>query len=503
MGKFIFVFVFLAAFSVVGAQSSEPPSDLPHRVYGEVTSDDISTSGLNVSFRNSTNYTVVSGNISSQSFYDLYLSGLGSGEDFYLFLGGENTTEYVNFSQGASEGLNCHLDADSYTCVDDSSSSDGSNDGGGNDNSGSGSTDDGSIGGGSGGSGGGGFSGGGFAPVPEDEPVEISTELVNGEADVLVGEVEEDQLVEITVSGSNYLKGFSFTAGESGNVSVNLEVHEEMPGNYGTIEGDVFRYFLVEIEGIDAFTNTSLAYQVPESWLIERNFSVENISADLSQGASWQSIETRLVADSLSMNSFEAVSGNSDGLFAVKVPSQESPKSDQEPKTRELSVQGLSVTPSEDGENAEVTAMVVNNHQSRVNDSLTLTKNGENLQSWQISLEPGQTRELSFTSSLDREKSSSFSLGGETARIDIGSSENGGGLPLIWILIGAGAVIVITGLMAYIYFFEYRRASELDDTIRSIEESGQRLNQEMENVRGNVERLRGNLENSENGTHNK
>ncbi len=485
--KGLFLFLTVLLFFSVSVAQPQPP----HRVYGDVTSDDISTSGLNVSFRNSTNFTVVSGETDSQGVYDVYLSGLDTGERAYLFLEDENTTEYVSFSQGASEGLDCHLDTSTYTCVEDDSGGSDEEDNQDNDPQEEDDPGDGDDGGGTGGGGsGGGFGGGGFAPASEDEPVEVSSELVNGEAEVIVGEVDEDQPVEITVSESDYIQGLSFTAGESGNVSVNLEGYEEMPGNYGAIEGKVFRYFLAEVEGIETFTNMSLGYQVPESWLIERNLSVENVSSDLSQGASWGSVENKLIADGLTMNSFEAVSEDTDGLFAVKVPEQNETDGQQRPENRGVEVQSLSVTPSQDGENAEVTAIVVNNNEKSVNDSLTLTRDGEEVESWQVSLEPGETRELSFSTNLDGSDSQSFSLGGEAASLDTGSDDESGGLPLLLIVAGGGILLLITVLLAYIYLVEYRRASELDETIRSIEESGERVNQEMENVRNNIERLR-------------
>ena len=473
MKAFKLLLIGLLALSFVAISVAQPT--LPHRVYGEFTddADGSEISGLNVSF-NASGSIVATQNTSSEGFYDLYIQGLSSGENVYLFADGSNTTEYVNFTNGSSTALNCRLNS-SNLCVDtsDDDSNDKDEDDTGddtNDNTNDDNNGDDNGGGSTGGGGGGGSppAGGGFAPLPDDDPVEKSSKLENGEANISLGEVEQDQLVSVEVSDADYLDGFTFTASSSGDAYVYLKSSNstslEDPGS------DVLHYFEVRVSGIDSFTNGSLAYTLPASVLNERNASPSDVSVQINSGGSWRAVDNSVTYEGVSSDSFRADSGGVDGVFAVNVPEIESRETgeNETESTEGLNIQSLTVTPSENGDTASVNLVAVNNRQEALDDVVELRRNGEVVKDWNISLESGETRELSYTSEIGGSEDYMFSAGSESASLTSGSGEDDEGLPIF--LIAVVAILILVGaVLVYIYIIEYRQAQELDEVIEGIE----------------------------------
>ena len=466
---------------------------LPHRVYGEVTSDSDGSamSGLNVSFRNSSSYIAGTQNTSTSGFYDMNIDNLESEEAVYLFLDGSNTSEHVNFSRGSSSELNCRFDGSS--CVENSGGNDDEDtDDNNNDNNGGNTNPSGGGGGSGGGSGTSGGGGGGFAPVPDDS-VEVSSDLESGEANVSVGDVDEDQFVEVEVSGADYLDGFSFTADSSGNTSVFIESSPEM--SVQRDGPDIFHYFEVNVSGIDSFRNASVGYTLPDSVLTERNVSLEEVSVVLDRNGTWQSIDNSVTYEGISSYSFRADSGTYDGIFGVELPLelQEGDNNTESDQEQELEVQSLTVTPLEN-ETADVKIVTVNNKDETVNDSINLYKDGESIKEWSLSLESGERRELSHNSKVSSSELHRFSAGSEST--SIGSQKpdkkDNKSIPVFLVAIVA-VLVIVTGLIIYVYVIEYRRASELDEVIEDIERKGNQVNNEMGEMKDNIRNLRDNV----------
>jgi len=471
---------------------------LPHRVYGEFTddSDGSQISGLNVTFNASGNI-VATQNTSSEGFYDLYIQGLSSGENVYLFADGSNTTEYVNFMNGSSTALNCRLNS-SDLCVDTSgddsegTENDDNTDDTNNDNNND--DDPGGSGGSPGGGGGGGSAptGGGFAPVP-DGSVEVSSELKDGKNNISVGEVDKDQFVEIDISGADYLDGFSFTTETSGHISVFIESSKQKNIQSGVSE--IFQYFEVNVSGIDSFSNASLGYTLPDSILAERNVSADDISVVLDRGGSWQSIDNSVTYEGISSQSFRADSGAYDGIFGVKIPleQQESDNNNESDSETGLQVQSLTVTPLEN-ETAAVNIVAVNNQEDTLNDTIELYKDGEVIKEWSLSLESMETRKLSYSSQISGSELHRFSAGSEST--SIGSQnpndDEDNGIPVFLIVI-ATFLVIVAGLIIYVYIIEYRRANELDEVIEDIERKGNQVNDEVGEMKDNMRNLRDNV----------
>ncbi|EGQ43792.1 MAG: hypothetical protein J07AB43_04580 [Candidatus Nanosalina sp. J07AB43] len=118
--KALIIIVFL---SLIGLAASQP--NLPHRVYGEVSEFETGSpiSGANVTFRNSSGNILATQNTTDNGFYDLNVQLKDSGQRFFLFVEGVNTSESLSFSRGRSEALDCRLNSSS-SCVENQDSDD-------------------------------------------------------------------------------------------------------------------------------------------------------------------------------------------------------------------------------------------------------------------------------------------------------------------------------------------------------------------------------------------
>jgi len=202
-----------------------------------------------------------------------------------------------------------------------------------------------------------------------------------------------------------------------------------------------------------------LSYTLPAD-ILGSEASAEGVKTSLKEDDSWEKVENTVTYQGVSSNSFEILSGSSDGVYAVRFPRRDEDRTG----VKELDVQSLTLT-SQDGE-VKADLVIGNNGQRNIQDTIDLERNGESVKQWNISLKPGETEELSYTSSSGRSESYTFSAGSKTRTIEPRASEDGG-IP-VYLKVLAGLLIVLGAVIVYVYIIEYRRAQELEEVIEGI-----------------------------------
>lgn len=464
MKKILGLSFLLVLFALAGLSQPE----LPHRVYGNVTDSGQPVEGVNVTFRDGEGIKA-EGSTNQNGIYDVDINS-AEDESVYLFLDSQNTSLHVNFTSGASEMLSYSgTFSDGSNNEDNTSEDDDSDSGGGGSGGGSG-------GGGSASSGDGGIK----QPDTDEQPekIEIVTELENGSSEVDIGDLEANQQVEVSVLGeSSALRGYKFTSQEeTEGVYLELNSLEEVEGVQSP-QGEVWRYFSTNLTGIDSYSNAELSYRVSKSWLLERDREKED-TVLMKREEGWERRDYSEVAETLSSISYSAEV--SQGLLSVVVP-KESEARDIEIKEFNVEQKGL--------EEVNITAKVVNSYNSSVNDSVTLYQESTKLKTWEIYLQPGEERELSFTRTFRESGFYRFSIGDKTKEIQLEQSKPVGNTFIVFATVGGVILVLAAGLLAYIYLIEYRRAKELDNQVESIQQQTERVGSSMKKIRGDLNRL--------------
>ncbi|MFB6116300.1 MAG: PGF-pre-PGF domain-containing protein [Candidatus Nanosalina sp.] len=477
------VFYALLVFSFASAQPQPP-----HRVYGNVTSSGSGVQGLNVTAR-------VSGDIldsdltSETGFYDISVSGLNPDDVFWIFIQSENGSK-VNFTSGASERLDF---SGSY-----SSPEQGQGDNTTGTDPGTGSEGDSSGGGFSGGG-----SGGGMAPDQKSQVrQELDFEVSLGEdnsARLDMGSLKEGQTVKVRITGQEtYLEGFSFDVDrDSDSVTLDVSSMNQKPQDVEEPGFRVFRYYRIDLEGLQQFSGASVSYQLPKQWLVSRSNSSEDFIFK-EYIDSWNSASSSVITESFDVYSLES-SVSSPGLFASGVESVSRVRDSPGIQVTEFRVESSEVNPFR----INISAKVVNQGNSSVSQNLTLYSGQKRIEVARVSLEPGQSRFFTFSSNISSTGLHRFTFAGETATITVNPSQNnqsdGAGFSIALMIGGAGLFVILTVLVGYIYFIEYRRAKELDETVDYLESQSERVGDRMKDVRRDLDRMRSQLGGRETG----
>ena len=469
--------IFLSLSVLAGGVSAQP--ELPHRVYGQVTDGGSPVEGVNVT-ASCSDCSSVTG---SDGFYDLDLTGssYSYGERVYILVSGQNSSRYVNFTSGASERMDFSGSFDSSGSQENDT---GTSPGGGS-TSGSG--------GGGGGTSSGGSPGGSAPSGGTDSQEELSFEVSldeNGSASLEIGELRQGQRINVRVNGETYLEGFSFEAGsDSNSVSANIVSRLERPSGVSVPGFDVFRFYRIDLDGLNQYSGASVSYQLSKPWLVSRSNSSDDFVFSTYSG-SWERLSSSVVTESLSVYSLES-GVSSFGLFATGLEKSRSDSSGG------LEVTDFSVRSSEsDPFRVDITATVINQGNSTVSENLTLYSGQRSLEVAEVSLGPNQSRVFSFSSNLSAPGPHSFRFGSETATVTVnspGSDDGGGKLSLVLLGVVGSVFLVLTVLVGYIYFIEYRRAKELDETVDYLERQSDRVGDRMEDVRRDLNRMQSQL----------
>lgn len=488
----IFILIVLAA----GLSVSQPT--LPHRVYGEVnsSSDGSALEDVNVSFRNSSSFLVATQNTSSSGFYDLNLDGLDAGEDIYLFLDGSNTSEYVNFSRGSSTSLDCRFNSSSGACVEETPDDGSDNDQNQDDNQDTeedqtDETDNGGSSGSSGGSGGGGGGGGGFGGFPSEDEDSGDSEIQsvgaetsldrNLSSSVRFEEVSAGTGVRVNVSGESVLRGVNFdSAGNATAPALRFNSSTASPGVEGYESLEVFEIGLENVSSV----NSSVGLRVDKAVLQQMDVSSGDLELRRYSGGVWNRIELSITSD-LQSYLYEAELDELEGRYALLYPVPDE-------ATGGLSVQDLST--ESDGENVTVAVTVENTGSNTSSRSVDLELGGEVVETWQTELGPGETEELTYTTSL-APGTYIYTAGSLESQVEVSDSQERG---LPFLLIIGGVILLVLAIIAYIFVTEYRSAAELEETISEIEEKGEDVNRGMQGMRDDLQRLRERVRSSDN-----
>lgn len=476
--KIIALIIFLTAFLLTTIAQPSPP----HRVYGDITYEGEGIANLSVYFSDGSQ-SYGSDTTASDGFYDIDISGANTGDKVYLFVENSNSTKDVTFTSGGSERLDHSGDyspGDGSSGDNDTSSGDNTTDGGQDDTSGGSSgssTDSTSSGGG----------GGGFTPPEDDsdsspEPVVISRELSSDSSPVAVGSVEQGQEVSIQVSGSEiYLEGFSFVAQEDAeNVSVILESYLEKPSETRKFdEGEAFRYYRIDLQGIEDFSDGKVLYSVSKSWLTSRNRSMNSVILESYDGNSWNRHGSEQVGEDFQVHSFEAATAV-DGFFATGLTEQKEivERADIEVSSFELKSSG------EETVQLNISATVRNIGNAEGEKTIYLYRDSEIVDNRTVSLAPGEEEKLRFSKVVSEPGVYTYNIGEFREDVEVASSSNN------FLLIAGGIIFVVITAILVIYVKESRRARKLDEQIQDIKRGGQRgkfqnSNQGQQNFNGN------------------
>jgi PGF-pre-PGF domain-containing protein len=557
----------------IGGAVAQTPS-LPHRVYGNVTDGGSGVGCLDVSFRDDGSYVEAHSGQTDQStgFYDLDLDGsnLGDGNFVYLYVQGQNTSNYVNFSSGSSTVLN-HAGSYSSKCDSDGGGGDGGTtlsadfsyeylsdyvvrfDGGNSgpnvqeyrwdwdadgiyenttsdatfshdynenlsqsfdvelqvyngtvtathsesveipqsseeeDTSGGNTGGGGSSGGGSSGgsdSGGGGLPGGGGGLLPSDEPPEekVVSEEPGDDSSIGVGSVEENQPVQVNVEGESTITGVSFTAGSSSeNVTVRVESAESPPSGVDSFSGGpAYRYYSVELQNLESFSEGSVGFKVPKSWLNSQDRSVNDVVLKSYDGFSWHRIDSSVAGETLDSYSLSADTSVM-GAFAAGLTEEQTVV-----ESPDIQVSEFNLTSEGKREvDVEVQAVARNSGNAEGEKTIYLYKDSSIVDNRTVSLAPGETKSLSFELTLSESGSHTIELGSYREDVSVGSG------PGMMIFLVAGSVLLVVALLiGVIYYRETKRANELEQKISNIGEQG---NQRMQNFQGNSNNSRNSM----------
>ena len=487
--------IIVALLSLTGLAVSQP--NLPHRIYGEVSSFETGSpiTGANITFRNSSDGILATQNTTDTGFYDLNVELKDSGQRFFLFVDGVNTSESLKFSRGSSEALDCRFDSSSSSCVENQDSDDtdqkeddqtqDQNDEQNSDDQESGGGSTGGSGGGSSGSsggsgGGGGSPSGGFGGTgqeqdkpPENENITVEIQLDNSSsATARIGNLSEGQEVDINTEGSSLVRGLNFVSDRSFSDSEIL-----FNSSVETVQNDQFRVlerFEIRSTNVSASQSFLAGFEVDDLMVQENDISPDELRLTTESGR-----RTDLsVVTSLGSYMYEADLGSLDGTYSLGFPTQDEEKLD-------LSVRSISSNTSASEQN--ITVEVANPESAAVEEAVNLSRNGVVVKTWDVALQPGEVEELRYSTSLDT-GSYSFSVRDRFVEVQVQDKQDNN-LPLF--IIAAGTIVVFILLVSIgLFIRSYRSASRLDETIQEIERREQEVSEEVENVREDIERLR-------------
>ncbi len=476
--------IIVALLSLTGLAVSQP--NLPHRIYGEVSNFEAGSpiTGANITFRNSSGSILATQNTTDTGFYDLNVELKDSGQMFFLFVDGVNTSESLKFSRGSSEALDCRFDSSSSSCVEnqDSDDTDQEDDQNQDQNDEQNSDDQESDGGSSGGSsGGGGSPSGGFGGTgqdeqdepPENENITVKIQLDNGSsATARIENLSEGQEVDINTEGSSLVRGLNFVSDRSFSDSEIL-----FNSSVETVQNDQFRVlerFEIRSTNVSASQSFLAGFEVSNSMVQENDISPDEVQLTTESG---RRIDLSVVT-SLGSYMYEADLGSLDGSYSLGFPAQEEEKLD-------LSVRSISSNTSASEQN--ITVEVANPESAPVEEAVNLSRNGVVVKTWDVALQPGEVEELRYSTSLDT-GSYSFSVHDRFVEVQVQDKQDND-LPLL--IIAAGTIVVFILLVSIgLFIRSYRSASRLDETIQEIERREQEVSEEVENVREDIERLR-------------
>ena len=486
--------IIVALLSLTGLAVSQP--NLPHRIYGEVSSFETGSpiTGANITFRNSSDGILATQNTTDTGFYDLNVELKDSGQRFFLFVGGVNTSESLKFSRGSSEALDCRFDSSSSSCVENQDSDDtdqkeddqtqDQNDEQNSDDQESGGGSTGGSGGGSsgssGGSGGGGSPSGGFGGTgqeqdksPENENITIELQLDNGSsATARIGNLSEGQEVDINTEGSSLVRGLNFVSDRSFSDSEIL-----FNSSVETVQNDQFTVlerFEIRSTNVSASQSFLAGFEVSNSMVQENDISPDELRLRTESG---RRIDLSVVT-SLGSYMYEADLESLDGTYSLGFPTQDEEKLD-------LSVRSISSNTSASEQN--ITVEVANPESAAVEEAVNLSRNGVVVKTWDVALQPGEVEELRYSTSLDT-GSYSFSVRDRFVELQVQDKQDN---EVTLFIIAAGTIVVFILLVSIgLFMRSYRSASRLDETIQEIERREQEVSEEVENVREDIERLR-------------
>ena len=481
--------IIVALLSLTGLAVSQP--NLPHRIYGEVSNFEAGSpiTGANITFRNSSGSILATQNTSDTGFYDLNVELKDSGQMFFLFVDGVNTSESLKFSRGSSEALDCRFDSSSSSCIenqdsDDTDQNQDQNDEQSSDDQESGGGSTGGSGGGSsgssGGSGGGGSPSGGFGGTgqeqdksPENENITIELQLDNGSsATARIGNLSEGQEVDINTEGSSLVRGLNFVSDRSFS-------HSEILFNSSveTVQNDQFRVlerFEIRSTNVSASQSFLAGFEVDDLMVQENDISPDELRLRTESG---RRIDLSVVT-SLGSYMYEADLGSLDGSYSLGFSTQEEEKLD-------LSVRSISSNTSASEQN--ITVEVANPESAAVEEAVNLSRNGMVVKTWDVALQPGEVEELRYSTSLDT-GSYSFSVRDRFVEVQVQDKQDN---EVTLFIIAAGTIVVFILLVSIgLFMRSYRSASRLDETIQEIERREHEVSEEVENVREDIERLR-------------
>jgi hypothetical protein len=472
--------------SLVAGQS---PPDLPHRIYGEVSDFETGSpiTGANITFRNSSGGILATQNTTDTGFYDLNVELKDSGQRFFLFVDGVNTSESLKFSRGSSEALDCRFDSSSSSCVENQDSDDtdqeddqtqDQNDEQNSDNQESGGESTGGSGGGS--SGGGGSPSGGFGGTgqeqdksPENENITVELQLdKKGSATARIENLSEGQEVDINTEGSSLVRGLNFVSDRSFSDSEIL-----FNSSVETVQDDQFTVlerFEIRSTNVSASQSFLAGFEVSNSMVQENDISPDELRLRTESG---RRIDLSVVT-SLGSYMYEADLGSLDGSYSLGFPAQEEEKLD-------LSVRSISSNTSASEQN--ITVEVANPESAPVEEAVNLSRNGVVVKTWDVALQPGEVEELRYSTSLDP-GSYSFSVRDRFVEVQVQDKQDN---ELSLSIIVVTLIVTLMALVALVLFLKgYRSASRLDETIQQIEKKEREVGEELENVREDIERLR-------------
>lgn len=497
--RFLASIVFLSTlFLVIPIASSQP--ELPHRVYGEVTdsSNNSPIKGLDVNFQASE--VLGQDSTDSEGFYDVKISGAESGEEVYMFVEGENTSEHVVFERGASEELDytgnfsSGQETDNETDTGDGSGNETDSGQDGSEEKDSEQEDD------SGSSGGGG-GGGGFLP-PEDDENDTEEEndssgglsppntkrvkvALDGSTTVDVGPLVENQELVIEVTGgSDSLVGISLVSRETvEDVSLQLSTSDQPLAGRSLDNGRAYSYIVTDLSGLSDYSDAEIGFKIDESWLKSKEeMSTGDVFMKGQASEAWRNIGVTYLAEEI--NSYRYSAEFMPGSYAIGVP-------EKPPERADLQVTEFNVVQIENTSKVRIEASVTNNGNIAGGKTFQLMKGSDSVKDFNTSLQAGEITTVTYESEVGA-GSTSFSMGGQQENIRI--QDNSSNL-LIYIIIGVLGLIGV--LVALIYIRERRQARKMEQQIKRINQSEQNVEGRMQNLRQNVSNLQRSLRDDE------
>lgn len=511
------VFLILAIVLVLPAASSFS-TEPPQRVYGNITSDGASVSGVEVSLRNQD--LLASTQTSENGFYSMNIDS--SEQSVYLFVNGENTSKQVLAETGGSTNIQHEgdistqpLDA-SFTLektgsrtvsVEASSSasnyywrwssgsgfselgptashtysSDGSytvtleagdgsenvsvsktvefgssENGDGGDNGDSDGSD-----GSDGGGGGGGIGSIGTEPDRPEGPKRVQIEP----SETLEIELERSGRV-LKLVDDGVLKSLSFAPEQD---SFSVEVSIPNPVDRPPEDLEVYSFLSYSL-GTEVSGKT-LEMRVRKSWLEDRDAGIQDMKLYEYTSGEWREKDLSVVSESISFHTVETQPGSDLVALGASVPQNTSPEPEPEPEPvsePDIGISDIEVAKVNASGGASVSLRAINSGNAAGTQTVRIGSGGETYLERSLTLEPGEEKSLNWTGNLGI-GNHTISVAG-TSR-DLAFPRESGGLPLVPVA-GALSVLLLLALGFHIYRRETRKAEELQSTIEDIREGG-------------------------------